>query len=121
MKLASSDPFEFPLIDPAFLSSNFDAQVMVYAIKAARRFVQTSPWAGFILDRFGDVGMAQTDDEIAAAARANIETIWHPTSTARMSPKDAAWGVVDSQLLVKGTSGLRVVDASVFVSRVGMI
>ena len=120
VRLASADPFTFPLIDPAFLSTSFDVDVMVYAIKAARRFVQTPPWDGFIVDRFGDVGGAETDAEIAAAARANVETIWHPTSTARMSPGDAAWGVVDPQLLVKGTSGLRVVDASIFVSAAGV-
>lgn len=116
VKLASSDPFTFPLIDPAFLSSDFDVQAMVYAVKAARRFLQTGPWNGFIVDRFGDVGSAETDDEIAAASRRNVETIWHPTSTARMSPKDGSWGVVDPQLVIKGTKGLRIVDAAVFVS-----
>ena len=50
-----------------------------------------------------------------AAARAAARTIYHPTSTARMAPNNAAWGVVDTQLRVKGVSGLRVVDASVFV------
>ena len=116
VKLASADPFTFPLIDPAFLSTDFDVQVMVHAVKASRRFLQAKPWEGFVLERFGDVGGAETDEEIAAASRRNVETIWHPTSTARMSPKNASWGVVDPQLLVKGTRWLRIVDASIFVS-----
>ena len=33
-----------------------------------------------------------------------------------MSPSNSAQGVVDSGLLVKGADGLRIVDASVFVS-----
>jgi hypothetical protein len=32
-----------------------------------------------------------------------------------MSPTDASWGALDSNLLVKKVSGLRVVDASAFV------
>ena len=89
---------------------------MLSAVKAMRAFMQSPLWQGFVLSPFGPVGTAITDDEILAAAREVITTIWHPTSTARMSPKHAAWGVVDPQLLVKGVRGLRVVDASVFVS-----
>jgi hypothetical protein len=34
-----------------------------------------------------------------------------------MSPKEATWGVVDPEFRVKGTIGLRVVDASVIVGQ----
>ncbi|KAJ7234283.1 hypothetical protein C8J57DRAFT_1089987 [Mycena rebaudengoi] len=30
-----------------------------------------------------------------------------------MSPKNATWGVVDPDLLLKGATGMRVIDASV--------
>lgn len=116
VRLASSDPFTFPLIDPNFFNTTFDEFAMLSAVKAAREFVSSAPWKGFIIDRFGPVGEAETDAEIIAAARGAIVTIWHPTSTARMSPKNASWGVVDPELFVKGTKGLRVVDASTIVS-----
>ncbi|KLO19171.1 aryl-alcohol-oxidase from pleurotus Eryingii [Schizopora paradoxa] len=112
--LNSSDPFAFPNIDPNFLSSPFDQFVAVEAIKSIRRFVTAPPWTGFVSGQFGNVGSAQTDDEILAEIRQVTRTIFHPTCTARMSPKDAKWGVVDPELLVKGAVGLRVVDASVF-------
>jgi len=35
-----------------------------------------------------------------------------------MSPQGATWGVVDPDYRVKGTSGLRIVDASIFVSTI---
>jgi choline dehydrogenase len=38
-----------------------------------------------------------------------------------MSPKGSGWGVVDPDLLVKGVNGLRIVDASVFVSALNTI
>lgn len=89
---------------------------MLYAIKAARRFAETAPWDGFVIERFGPVGTAKTDEEIMAAARGAARSIYHPTSTARMSPLNATWGVTDPQLRVKHVSGLRIVDASTFVS-----
>ncbi|KAJ7914065.1 hypothetical protein B0H13DRAFT_2463717 [Mycena leptocephala] len=45
--------------------------------------------------------------------RANLESLYHPTSTARMAPR-AAGGVVDAQLRVYGIKNLRTADASVF-------
>ncbi|GJE97014.1 aryl-alcohol oxidase-like protein [Phanerochaete sordida] len=111
--LQSSDPFTFPRIDPAFLTTDFDAFGMLSAIRAARRYISTEPWSGFVVAPYGDVSTAMTDDEIVAAVRKNIVTIWHPTRTARMAPTDADWGVVDPHLRVKGVQGLRVVDASV--------
>ena len=97
--------------------STYDQLAMLYAIKAVRRFVESTPWKGFTVSRYGPVGSAETDEEILAAARGAARSIFHPTSTARMSPLNATWGVTDPQLRVKRTSGLRVVDASAFVSR----
>jgi choline dehydrogenase-like flavoprotein len=114
--LASTDPFAFPIINPNFFNSTFDQFAMLSAVKAARAFMETAPWDGFVQSRFGPVGSAESDEQIIAASRDAIVTIWHPTSTARMSPKNASWGVVDPQLLVKGVKGLRVVDASIIVS-----
>lgn len=111
--LRSPDPFTPPRIDPAFLATEFDAFAMLAAVRAARRYVSTAPWAGFIVAPYGAVGTAESDAEIVAAVRQNTVTIWHPTRTARMAPAHAAWGVVDPRLRVKGVHGLRVVDASV--------
>lgn len=115
LTLTSSDPFAYPRINPGFLTTEFDRHAVVYAVKEARRFVQAKPWQGFVVGRYGAMGAAETDDEILDAARESVVTIWHPSCTARMSPANASWGVVGPDLRVKGTSGLRIVDASVFV------
>jgi hypothetical protein len=43
-------------------------------------------------------------------------TFTHGVGSAAMSPRGASWGVVDPDFRVKGTSGLRIIDASVLVS-----
>ena len=116
IRLNSSNPFDFPVINPNFFNTTFDQFAMLFAVNASRAFMETPPWQGFVGDRFGVVGNATTEDEILQAVKDSVGTIWHPVGTARMSPKSASWGVLDPQLLVKGTSGLRVVDASAFVS-----
>jgi choline dehydrogenase-like flavoprotein len=67
-------------------------------------------WKGWIIDEFGDFKAAQTDAQIDEFARANAETINHISGTAAMGT------VLNSDLTVKGAAGLRVVDASAFVS-----
>lgn len=60
---------------------------------------------------------ATTDDELAQFARNNAGTVYHPTSSTSMSAwNDTTSGVVNPDLTVKGTKGLRVVDAGVLVS-----
>ncbi len=49
--------------------------------------------------------------EFAAAARAHIQTMYHPVGTCAMGAGECA--VVDPTLRVHGVDGLRVVDASV--------
>jgi choline dehydrogenase-like flavoprotein len=111
--LRSSDPFDAPIIDPNFLASEFDMFVMRYAIHAARRFVAAHAFDGYILRPLFN---ATTDEEIDEMIRNTTRTIYHPVGTLSMSAKSDNWGVVDPDLSVKGVKGLRVVDASVFVS-----
>ena len=39
-------------------------------------------------------------------------SVFHAVGTAAISPRGVPWGVLDPDLRVKGTKGLRVVDAS---------
>jgi hypothetical protein len=52
-------------------------------------------------------------NELRDYVRSHLESLYHPTSTARMAPLSDG-GVVDTRLRVHGVQGLRVVDASVF-------
>lgn len=115
--LASSSPFDSPLIDPGYLNTSFDTQVLRAAIRSGANFLTAPAWDGFITGRYGsfaDVDLT-SDEEVDAWARTQGTTIWHPTGTARMGSCTSKDSVVDPDLRVKGTKGLRVVDASVLV------
>ncbi|KAF9258134.1 aryl-alcohol oxidase-like protein [Marasmius fiardii PR-910] len=111
VQLRSSDPFDQPLIDPNLYGSEFDMTVMKEAIGAARRFAAAKAWEGYILKPNFN---ATTEAEIEATIRATSGTLFHTVGTVAMSARNANHGVVDPDLRVKGVSGLRVIDASVF-------
>jgi choline dehydrogenase-like flavoprotein len=116
--LASADPFVFPVIDAGFLTSPVDMAVMIEAIKISEAMVATQPWRqeGFIQEPFGALANATTDQDLEAIIRDGVVTFWHTSCTARMGTLEDPMAVVDPSLRLKGAKGMRVVDASVFVS-----
>ena len=113
-----SDPFAAPLIDPDYLSSEFDVLAMMEGVRLAAKFLESSVWDRYIVERysaFADVDL-DDDQQLEDYVRSASATSDHPVGGATMSAVDAEYGVVDPDLLVKGVEGLRIVDASVFVS-----
>jgi choline dehydrogenase-like flavoprotein len=104
-----------PLINPNFLSTEFDRLTMRETVKAANRFVAASPWKDYLNGPFGNFTRATNDTSIDTYVAANAGTFFHPVGTAQMSPKDAKYGVTDPDLKVKGVHGLRIIDASILV------
>ena len=115
MTLASSDPFAKPILNQNYLSNDFDVLTMVQAIKDMQTFISTGPWKDFIIGPIGPLANITTDEQLQLYVRNTSESISHSIGTARMSPFGSNWGVVNPDLSVKGTRGLSVVDASVFV------
>ncbi|KAJ7510650.1 aryl-alcohol oxidase precursor [Mycena galericulata] len=113
LTLNSANPFDQPNINPNILGSEFDLFVMVEAITAARDFVKAKAWDGYVIGEFEDLAAATTKAKLEAYIKANAGTAFHPVGTASMSPRSASFGVVDPDLVVKGVSGLRIVDASI--------
>ncbi|PFH47149.1 GMC oxidoreductase [Amanita thiersii Skay4041] len=112
--LASPDPFVQPNIDVGLFTTDFDMLTMVQAMKDIEQFIGTEFWKDYIIGPFGDLAKATTDNAKMEFIRKIGVTVNHPVGTASMSPRLATWGVTDPDLLIKGTSGLRIVDASVF-------
>ncbi|KDQ57074.1 aryl-alcohol oxidase [Jaapia argillacea MUCL 33604] len=116
--LNSSNPFESPIIDPKYLDTQHDVDVLVRGVKLLLRISQAEPLFGLLDQNEKDTKLdhllhERSEDELADLVRTRAETLYHPTSTARMAPLDRG-GVVDPSLRVYGISNLRVVDASIF-------
>ncbi|KAF9444128.1 GMC oxidoreductase [Macrolepiota fuliginosa MF-IS2] len=113
LTIGSNDPFNNPLINPAYYTSEFDLLTVREGIKSAVKFSKAPVWKNVITGLVGPLNNATTDAEIDAFIKNNTGSGLHPVGTAAMSPKNASWGVVDPDLLVKHVCGLRIVDASV--------
>ena len=69
VRLNTSDPFNAPIIDHNALSTDFDIKTLIAATKAAKRFVTAEAWKGFIIEPWGPLAAANTDEEIEQLAR----------------------------------------------------
>ncbi|MFY1868167.1 GMC family oxidoreductase [Achromobacter xylosoxidans] len=113
VRLRSTDPFEAPAMQPNYLSTELDRRMTVAAVKYARRLAATEPLAGLMKREFRPGAEVQSDDEILHFCREYGATIFHPSGTAKMGPREDPMAVVDERLRVHGVSGLRVVDCSI--------
>jgi choline oxidase len=122
VRLASSDPASHPIVDTNYYSDpdGYDMGVMVESVKLVRRMFNVP-----VLDNWRGQELApgdsrQSDEEIAAYLRDTTLTGYHPAGTCRMGAVDDVKTVVGPDLRVKGTSNLRVADASVMPSMVSV-
>ncbi|KAJ7353650.1 alcohol oxidase [Mycena albidolilacea] len=108
----SSNPLDPPLIDLGLLQNDIDVSVLREGLKPIQRFFNASVWKDYLIAPTRDLENMTTDalnDFIRNTAAAS----WHLVGSATMSPRNADYGVVDPDLLVKGVRGLRIIDASV--------
>ncbi|KAG6847347.1 hypothetical protein H0H93_008725, partial [Arthromyces matolae] len=112
--LNSSNPFEPPLIDTASLTSPFDRFALSEAVKASSLFLTAPVWKDYVIGPVGALANVTNDDELNQYILDSAVSALHGVGTAAMSAKNASHGVVDPDLLLKGASGLRIVDASIF-------
>ncbi|KAF4603202.1 hypothetical protein EYR38_003612 [Pleurotus pulmonarius] len=53
LSLNSSNPFDDPIIDPAYLAHEFDRFALREGVRSAQRFLSSPAWEGYILGRTG--------------------------------------------------------------------
>ena len=109
--IQSKDPMVPPAIRFNFMSSAYDREGTVAAMRKARELFSTFPLAEAVGEEIAPGPECQTDDEMVEWIKNNAETTYHPVGTCKMGSDPMA--VVDENLKVHGISGLRVADASI--------
>ena len=119
IRLASTDPYAAPLIDPQYFSDSQDLDILVEGLKIGLALSKTEAFqklgSKFYYKIFpGCEGITPwTDDYWRCFVRHYSSTIFHPSGTCKMGPSTDKTAVVDPQLKVYGIKGLRVADASI--------
>jgi choline dehydrogenase-like flavoprotein len=108
----ASNPLGKPIIDPRYLSNEYDLQAAIAATKLNRKIAQTAPMKDIIAEEYEPSSAIQTDEQWRNFALNHTLTIYHPLGTCAMLPQKDG-GVVSPELKVYGTANLRVVDASI--------
>jgi choline dehydrogenase len=111
IRLRSPDPTQYPSILANYLAQQEDGAKLVKGIKLVRRLNQTKALAAFYQADAHPSAQLQKEEELVEFVRDHGQTFYHPVGTCKMGHDAPA--VVDEQLRVWGTAGLRVVDASI--------
>ncbi|KAJ3992893.1 alcohol oxidase [Lentinula boryana] len=114
----TTDPLAPPQIDTAYLQFSFDKEVLVKGAQLARNLSQTAPLSSFISGPLSPSADVSDDEDFNNYIVENVGTEWHQVGTAPLGPFGEG-GVVASDLIVYGTSNLRVVDASIIPMQIG--
>ncbi|OAL34728.1 hypothetical protein AYO20_05923 [Fonsecaea nubica] len=112
ISINSSNPLDYPVINPNYLNHPADVEILREGVKLARRLGETEPLASSMTKETWPGPDVQTDQEWEDWLRGVIFTEFHPSSTCAMLPLEQG-GVVDANLRVYGLSNVRVADASV--------
>ncbi len=113
LHLRSADPAASMAIHAGYLSDpeGHDLARMIEAAKMSREILAQPAFTPYRGNGVFPESEPRDDAEWESFIRRKAETIYHPVGTCRMGLDERA--VVDSELRVRGVTGLRVVDASV--------
>jgi len=100
-----------PAIAMNYLSTPEDRRVAADSLRVTRRIAAQPALAKYQPQEWRPGPQYQSDEELARLAGDIATTIFHPVGTTAMGPDGDPRAVLDSQLRVRGVSGLRVVDA----------
>ena len=114
--LKSSDPLEKPEIVLNHFRDQQDIDDYRMAFRLTREIGMQPAFDEFRKREIDPGEHVQTDDEVDAWVRENVETAYHPTCTCKIGADDDPMAVVDSSCRVRGIQNLRIVDSSIFPS-----
>ena len=117
--LISADPRQPVRIRQNFLATDNDRKTLRAGLRMVRDICRQAPMHAFMTREIAPGDGATSDADLDAHIAANSITVHHPLGTCKMGLPSDPLAVVDPQLRVFGTEGLRVVDGSVMPDLVG--
>lgn len=112
--IRSSDPKQKPAILFRYLTDSQDIQDWRDCIRLTRELLAQPALDNYRGEEIQPSLSVQSDAEIDAWVKENVESAYHPSCSCKMGATDDPMAVVDSQCRVIGLEGLRVVDSSIF-------
>jgi choline dehydrogenase/4-pyridoxate dehydrogenase len=119
VELISADPKKPPRIRQNFLATDTDWKTLRAGLRMVRDIGRQAPLQPFVIREIAPGDRAVSDAELDDYIRATNITVHHPAGTCKMGVAMDRMAVVDPELRVFGTEGLRVVDGSVMPDLIG--
>ncbi|MEE9322631.1 MAG: choline dehydrogenase [Granulosicoccus sp.] len=114
LAIRSADPYRAPSIRFNYLQHEQDRQDWRDCIRLTREILQQPSLTPFRGDEIQPGVDIESDAAIDQWVRANAESAYHPSCSVKLGAEDDPMAVLDSDCRVRGASGLRVVDSSIF-------
>jgi len=110
--LTSADPLADPIIDTQIFGHPDDLRLTMAGFRFARTVLAAAPMRDLIDKEIFPGADVVSEEAIAAHCKRTVKTGYHPVGTCKMGRDSDPEAVLDLDLKIRGTRGLRVVDAS---------
>jgi choline dehydrogenase len=107
-----------PKLNPNYLATAEDQRTSIDGVRLVRRLFSQAPLRRYVVEETFPGTQYQSDAELLDILRRFGQTTYHATGTCKMGGDHDPMAVVDARLHVRGVSGLRVMDISVFPTQV---
>ncbi len=97
-----------------YISTEQDRQDWRDTIRLTREILNQPAMDDFRSDEIQPSLQVNSDNQIDAWVKANVESAYHPSCSCKMGADDDPMAVLDNQCRVRGMGNLRVVDSSIF-------
>jgi choline dehydrogenase-like flavoprotein len=113
VRLRSAQAQDPALFDAGAFSDEEDLDVLVRGVRKGIEILEAPALAKLIKRRaLPQPGIERDEQALRDYVRQTAKTVFHPVGTAKMGAESDPMAVLDQQLRVRGTQGLRVADAS---------
>ncbi len=114
IRITSNKASDAPEIRFNYIGTQQDQQDWRDCIRLTREVLNQPALDAFKGEEIQPGKDVQTDEQIDAWVKQNVESAYHPSCTCKMGADDDAMAVLDNHCKVRGVKGLRVVDSSIF-------